>query len=222
MQSYRVTLVANVMKHLSLTPARPIQRSDISDSFSFNPPQLSDVYCVSQNHEYILPHLVRCVRSSAGPFHGGLGLGLDLVPARQSSAIAVLTRQSVKLDLSSTIHDFVNKVRRTGSFWNKKHVQQRRVLTEEKFDDVGARLEHSPHKSLRRLAQEVNISKTSALLATKLLKLKPYRHIKCKPPPPPPMDLREVGYDGRDWINLAQNRDQWRAYVRAAMNLRVP
>ncbi|KAJ4442297.1 hypothetical protein ANN_12165 [Periplaneta americana] len=36
------------------------------------------------------------------------------------------------------------------------------------------------------------------------------------------MDLREVGYDGRDWINLAQDRDQWRDYVRAAMNLRVP
>ncbi|KAJ4438661.1 hypothetical protein ANN_14608 [Periplaneta americana] len=36
------------------------------------------------------------------------------------------------------------------------------------------------------------------------------------------MDLREVGYDGRDWINLAQDRDQWRAYVRAAMNLRIP
>ncbi|KAJ4438741.1 hypothetical protein ANN_14692 [Periplaneta americana] len=36
------------------------------------------------------------------------------------------------------------------------------------------------------------------------------------------MDLREVGYDDRDWINLAQDRDQWRAYVRAAMNLRVP
>ncbi|KAJ4446832.1 hypothetical protein ANN_13530 [Periplaneta americana] len=34
------------------------------------------------------------------------------------------------------------------------------------------------------------------------------------------MDLREVGYDGRDWINLAQDRDQWRAYVRAAVNLR--
>ncbi|KAJ4438651.1 hypothetical protein ANN_14598 [Periplaneta americana] len=36
------------------------------------------------------------------------------------------------------------------------------------------------------------------------------------------MDLREVGYDGRDWINLAQDRDQWWAYVRAAMNLQVP
>ncbi|KAJ4431766.1 hypothetical protein ANN_20371 [Periplaneta americana] len=34
------------------------------------------------------------------------------------------------------------------------------------------------------------------------------------------MDLREVGYDDRDWINLAQDRDLWRAYVRVAMNLR--
>ncbi|KAJ4435446.1 hypothetical protein ANN_18061 [Periplaneta americana] len=34
------------------------------------------------------------------------------------------------------------------------------------------------------------------------------------------MDLREVGYDDREWINLAQDRGQWRAYVRAAMNLR--
>ncbi|KAJ4441221.1 hypothetical protein ANN_11072 [Periplaneta americana] len=36
------------------------------------------------------------------------------------------------------------------------------------------------------------------------------------------MDLRDVGYDDRDWINLAQDRDQWRVYVRAAMNIRVP
>ncbi|KAJ4450199.1 hypothetical protein ANN_01606 [Periplaneta americana] len=36
------------------------------------------------------------------------------------------------------------------------------------------------------------------------------------------MDLREVGYDDRDWIGLAQDRDRWWAYVRAAMNLRVP
>ncbi|KAJ4431435.1 hypothetical protein ANN_20032 [Periplaneta americana] len=33
------------------------------------------------------------------------------------------------------------------------------------------------------------------------------------------MDLREVGYD-REFINFAQDRDQWRAYVRAVMNLR--
>ncbi|KAJ4447923.1 hypothetical protein ANN_09932 [Periplaneta americana] len=34
------------------------------------------------------------------------------------------------------------------------------------------------------------------------------------------MDLREEGYDDRDWITLAQDRGQWGAYMRAAMNLR--
>jgi hypothetical protein len=36
------------------------------------------------------------------------------------------------------------------------------------------------------------------------------------------MDLREVRWDGRDWIDLAQDRDGWRAYVNAVMNLWVP
>jgi hypothetical protein len=36
------------------------------------------------------------------------------------------------------------------------------------------------------------------------------------------MDLGEIGWDGRDWIELAQDRDQWRALVNTATNLRVP
>ena len=36
------------------------------------------------------------------------------------------------------------------------------------------------------------------------------------------MDLREVGCDLGDWIDLAEDRDQLRAYVRAVMKLRVP
>jgi hypothetical protein len=36
------------------------------------------------------------------------------------------------------------------------------------------------------------------------------------------MDLREIGRDGMDCIDLAQNRDQWRALVNTVMNLRVP
>ena len=36
------------------------------------------------------------------------------------------------------------------------------------------------------------------------------------------MNLREVGCDPGEWMDLAEDRDQWRAYVRAVMNLRVP
>jgi hypothetical protein len=36
------------------------------------------------------------------------------------------------------------------------------------------------------------------------------------------MDLGEIGGDGRDWIELTQDRDQWRTLVNTVMNLRVP
>jgi hypothetical protein len=36
------------------------------------------------------------------------------------------------------------------------------------------------------------------------------------------MDLREIRWSGIDWIDLAQDRDQWRALVNTVMNLRVP
>jgi hypothetical protein len=36
------------------------------------------------------------------------------------------------------------------------------------------------------------------------------------------INLREIGWDGGDGIDLAQDRDQWRALVNAVMKLRVP
>jgi hypothetical protein len=36
------------------------------------------------------------------------------------------------------------------------------------------------------------------------------------------MDLRKIGWDGMDWIDLAQERDHWSALVNTVMNRRVP
>jgi hypothetical protein len=35
-------------------------------------------------------------------------------------------------------------------------------------------------------------------------------------------DLREIGWGGMGWIDLARDRDHWRALVNTVMNLRVP
>jgi hypothetical protein len=56
----------------------------------------------------------------------------------------------------------------------KKQKHKRRVLTE-KLDDIGARLEHTPRKSLKCLAQETGVPKSSARMATQLLKHRPHK-----------------------------------------------
>ncbi|PSN44344.1 hypothetical protein C0J52_11114, partial [Blattella germanica] len=77
--------------------------------------------------------------------------------------------------VSVPIHRHVCKVRKTGAFADKKRNRKRTVLTEEKLDDIGACFEQSPHKSLSKLAQQVDVSVSSVWNATKLLKFKPYK-----------------------------------------------
>jgi hypothetical protein len=69
----------------------------------------------------------------------------------------------VRIPASSTILRLVKKVvRSTGYFLDKKYTRQNAVLTEETLDEIGARLEHSPRKSLARLSQQAQVSKTTA------------------------------------------------------------
>jgi hypothetical protein len=49
------------------------------------------------------------------------------------------------------------------------------VLTKEKLDDIGARLKHTPRKLPKRLAKEIEVSKSIAKRAAQLLKLRPYK-----------------------------------------------
>ena len=75
-----------------------------------------------------------------------------------------------------TVRHLVLKLRETASLNFKTPKQKRRILTEAKLDEIGAALERSPNKPLRRVSQEVGVSKSSAHTATKLLKLKPYSY----------------------------------------------
>jgi transposase len=78
-----------------------------------------------------------------------------------------------RLPSTQTIHNLVNKLRTAGLLIGKEQKHKRRVLTEEKLDDIGARLQHTTIKSLKRLAQETGVSKSSAGTSTQLLKLRP-------------------------------------------------
>jgi hypothetical protein len=69
----------------------------------------------------------------------------------------------------------MNFLRKSGTlvhFW-KRNLVENTVLSEGKLDETGARLENTRQKSVRCLAQESGMPKSSAAIVKKLLKLKP-------------------------------------------------
>jgi hypothetical protein len=69
----------------------------------------------------------------------------------------------------------VNKLGTMGLLLDQKQKHTLQVLTEGRLDDKGARLEHTPRKSLKCLAQETEVPKYSARKASQLLTLRPYK-----------------------------------------------
>jgi hypothetical protein len=68
-----------------------------------------------------------------------------------------------------------NMWRETGSILDKKELCLKRAFTEHRFEDIRVRMEISPRKSSRRLAQECNMLKSSVLRGLKALKFHPYK-----------------------------------------------
>jgi hypothetical protein len=60
------------------------------------------------------------------------------------------------------------------------------------------------------------------ILVGKLEEKRPLGRTRCKWADNIKIDLREIEWDGMDWIGLAQDRNQWRALVNTVNNLRVP
>jgi hypothetical protein len=73
-----------------------------------------------------------------------------------------------------------------------------------------------------RIARMGDTKNAYRILAGKPEGMRPLGRPRCRWVDNIKIDLRETGWDGMDWIKLAQDRDQWRALENTVMNLRVP
>jgi hypothetical protein len=73
---------------------------------------------------------------------------------------------------------------------------------------------HVAHMGEMRDAYEILVGKPEGK--------RPLRRPTCRWEDNIRMDLREIGWEGVDWIHLTQDRDKWKALVNTIMNLWVP
>jgi hypothetical protein len=109
------------------------------------------------------------------PYISVYDIYMEYGPARNCRRIFRSKFHAKKVPSRKIIHNLANKRTSAGLLTDKKTKHKRLVLTERKLDDIGAWLEHTPRKSLKRLSQETGVSQSSSSRATQLLKLGPYK-----------------------------------------------
>jgi hypothetical protein len=92
-----------------------------------------------------------------------------------SLEIVVVNFPGVTVPSTIVTNKHIKKVMSTGSLLNKKLAEKCSLLTKDKLDEIGTRLERMSQKSLRCLAQETDSSKLSAAKVTKLFKLRLFK-----------------------------------------------
>jgi hypothetical protein len=81
----------------------------------------------------------------------------------------------------ATIHNIITNLCPAESMQDKNKHRKRRVLTEEKLDDIGTRVERRPKKFLRLVIHQCGFAKSTAHVAIEFLKLEPYKTIIVHP-----------------------------------------
>ena len=80
-------------------------------------------------------------------------------------------------------------------------------------------------KRLRRaghVARMVEGRRALKILISKLTRKRPLGRSRCRREDNIRTDLKEIGINTRNWVDLAQDRDYWRALINAILNLQVP
>jgi hypothetical protein len=72
---------------------------------------------------------------------------------------------------------------------------------------------HPPRMEEKRNAYRISVGKPEGKIPLRRPRRRWVDNIK--------MDLREIGWDGVDWMDMAQDWDQWRSLVNTVLNLRV-
>jgi hypothetical protein len=106
--------------------------------------------------------------------------------------------------------------------WRKLHNEEHHKLYSSPSINTSRMTKSRSMRRARHVARMGEKRNAYKILVGKLEGKRPLERPKRRGEKNVKMDLREIGWGGMDWIDLAQNKDQLRALVNTVMNFRVP